>query len=487
MKKYIALMLLTVSVLPLGAQSRREALLEYQARRREAYIEFRANYRQAYADFMRRRWEAFRMEAPVPVPERQEPDQPVVRDPDSPVASTPVRIPGRESVATPHDRPAQGSVPADPAVGTTPNGDVPEVESGRSCRFTFYGTECSVSLTPSLLIRLATLQENSVADAWERIAGGSYDRAAGECLELKRQLRLNDWGYYRLVQTIGNAFCGQDTDESVLVQAFLMAEAGYKIRLARGDNRLRLLLALDQEVYERPYFKIDGQRFFLLDGIARAKSYNICNFSIAGERILSLTMPEPPLLAVKPGREVIHDDLAHELHTVVSVNDNLIDFLADYPFCYWDIYAATRLSDRVRGQLLPTLRRVLQGKSEREAAGILLSYLHNAFPYKTDEAQFGRERTLFCEEMFHYSYSDCEDRSILYVELVRELLGLKTVLLYYPNHIATAICFREQTAGDYVQVGSERYTVCDPTYIGAEVGECMPDLKTVSARIIRID
>ena len=74
MKRYLTLLLSLLFVLPLPAQSRREALLEYQARRRQAYTEFRDNYRKACADFMRKRWEAFRAEAPVPVPERREPD-----------------------------------------------------------------------------------------------------------------------------------------------------------------------------------------------------------------------------------------------------------------------------------------------------------------------------------------------------------------------------------------------------------------------------
>ena len=66
MKRYLTLLLSLLFVLPLPAQSRREALLEYQARRRQAYTEFRDNYRKACADFMRKRWEAFRAEAPVP-------------------------------------------------------------------------------------------------------------------------------------------------------------------------------------------------------------------------------------------------------------------------------------------------------------------------------------------------------------------------------------------------------------------------------------
>lgn len=85
------------------------------------------------------------------------------------------------------------------------------------------------------------------------------------------------------------------------------------------------------------------------------------------------------------------------LTTTVAVNRNLMDFYTDYPPCYWSIYAATELTPAVRDQLYPTLRSALAGKGEYDAANLLLHYLHRAFPYKTDEAQFGVERTLFAE------------------------------------------------------------------------------------------
>ena len=68
MKRYLTLLLSLLFVLPLPAQSRREALLEYQARRRQAYTEFRDNYRKACADFMRKRWglSAPRLRYPCP-------------------------------------------------------------------------------------------------------------------------------------------------------------------------------------------------------------------------------------------------------------------------------------------------------------------------------------------------------------------------------------------------------------------------------------
>lgn len=512
MKRYLTLLLSLLFVLPLPAQSRREALLEYQARRRQAYTEFRDNYRKACADFMRKRWEAFRAEAPVAVPLRREPDRPVTKRPDAPSVPTQDRIPYDKVIDLPEPAPMVSdmpeaaetpSMPEKPVAGTgnTGNGSsvgsgrtpgtgtdaaTPSVDTSRPCRFMFYGTDCSVSLAAKQRFTLASVQEGSVANAWERVAGGSYDVVAAECQTLKKALGLNDWGYYDLVRTLCDAFCGRKSNESALLQSFLMAEAGYKVRLARGDGRLFLLLAPDGQVYARPYFNIDGQVFYILDDVPRAASYNICNFTIPGERPLSLAMPAPPILAQKSAAPAVRN-FDNVVSTTVTVNRNLMDFYTNYPPCYWSVYAATGLAPSTRGQLYPVLRGALSGKGEREAAELLLHYLHKAFPYKTDQAQFGVERTFFAEEMYYYPYSDCEDRSILYARLVKDLLGLDVVLLYYPAHIATAVCFAGDVKGDYMQLGNKRYVICDPTYIGSGVGEAMPDLKRTPAEVVRID
>ena len=146
-------------------------------------------------------------------------------------------------------------------------------------------------------------------------------------------------------------------------------------------------------------------------------------------------------------------------------------------------------ADITVGECFQLARRITEGycKGEYDAANLLLHYLHRAFPYKTDEAQFGIERTLFAEEMYYYPYSDCEDRSILFARLVKDLLGLDVVLLYYPAHIAAAVCFKGEVKGDYMQIGAGRYVVCDPTYVGADVGDAMPDLKRVAAQVVKID
>lgn len=90
----------------------------------------------------------------------------------------------------------------------------------------------------------------------------------------------------------------------------------------------------------------------------------------------------------------------------------------------------------------------------------------------------------FAEETLFYPYCDCEDRSILFSRLVRDILGLNVVLVYYPGHLATAVAFSEFVQGDFLMVDGVRYTIADPTYINAPVGLSMPDVNNQTAKVI---
>jgi hypothetical protein len=46
--------------------------------------------------------------------------------------------------------------------------------------------------------------------------------------------------------------------------------------------------------------------------------------------------------------------------------------------------------------------------------------------------------------------------------------------------------FNAPGAGDVVQVGGVTWTVADPTYLGADAGQAMPQFKTVTPTLIRI-
>ena len=88
----------------------------------------------------------------------------------------------------------------------------------------------------------------TVCEKLRQMTAARITASKKECVALKKALGLNDWGYFDLVRTLADGFCGPKTNESVVLQSFLMAEAGYKVRMARGGGRLFLLLATDGQV-----------------------------------------------------------------------------------------------------------------------------------------------------------------------------------------------------------------------------------------------
>ena len=107
----------------------------------------------------------------------------------------------------------------------------------------------------------------------------------------------------------------------------------------------------------------------------------------------------------------------------------------------WAIYANTPLSCYVRNVIYPQLRSQIEHLSEKEKVSNLLNFVQTAFVYEYDSKVWGDDRAFFAEETLFYPFCDCEDRSILFSHLVRELVGLEVALVYYPGHLATAVHF----------------------------------------------
>ncbi|MBR4380664.1 MAG: hypothetical protein IKP48_05330 [Bacteroidaceae bacterium] len=52
------------------------------------------------------------------------------------------------------------------------------------------------------------------------------------------------------------------------------------------------------------------------------------------------------------------------------------------------------------------------------------------------------------------------------------------------GHLATAVAFNMPVEGDYINLNGKRYTICDPTYIGAPIGVTMPEMDNKTAKVI---
>ncbi len=354
--------------------------------------------------------------------------------------------------------------------------------------FHFYGAKCEVHL-PASKLRMYDTSKKHIGEAWDTLSSGEFDQFLVDCQTYREKLNLCDWGVYQFVNHFTKAYFGSaDQNESVIFQMFALSQLGYKIRLASQESRLISLISFKQELFSVPFVTIEGNKFYYLSSRPMRGSIQLCEFSFPGERSASLRISSLPSLPYTPsGERFVKSEAFPSVATTVNVNKNLINFLDTYPNCSWDIYASASLSPTMKKQLYPILKEKINNATEKSAVSILLNFVQTAFAYKTDGEQFGREKIFFGDEPFYYPYCDCEDRSILFAILVRDLIGLDVVLLDYPSHIATAVLFNENVVGDYLAVNGKKYIICDPTYIGASIGKSMPDMQNLKANILRIN
>ena len=438
---------------------------------------------------------------PQPVAPKAEPAKPqATPDKPQPVApkaepTTPAKpqaTPVKPQPVTPKAEPTTPAKPQTTPVKPQPKPKAkPAIQSSLQKEFyssvaiNYCNTKLYIDASMKGVINITSSQECAVADGYEALCRSNYKPLIANCQQAQKDFRLNDWGVFLFVKTAAEALCN-DENSCIVMQQFLLNELGYRAKMARrGDrNQLLLFVATDCMVYGHPYFTKEGLNYYNING-TEACTFYMCNQdSKKAKTPVAMRLNNVPALnsgVVSRQRT----NKAGNVSVSVNVSKSLMDFYASMPQCDYGVYAKAPVAGSLAQEVLGTLRPLVQGKSEVDAANLLLNFVQTGFKYATDEEQFGFEKPFFVEELFYYPACDCEDRSVLFGWLVRELLGLDVVYLDYPNHIATAVQFKGDVKGDFLTVDGKRYTVCDPTYIGASIGMTMPNLRSAGVSILR--
>ena len=493
MKQRIGVLLASICLLPCiaMAQSSDELKKQYEEFRRQAikeYRDFRRECNREYAEFMRKVWREFQVSEPIPAP-KEEIVPPVVRPIDD-QSVTPI-TPIDERGAEPHVEVVEIPECLPQPLPVAPIGE--ELQPMEQYfTFTYCGTQFQVRLGDRHRFNLPNCNELEVARVWEDCSDAKFNNVIRDCLELRIRHSLCDWAYLQMLVALGNSFFEAGSNEATLLTAYLYCQSGYKMRLAHDKQKLYLLIASKHTIYEYQYFTIEGENYYYLLEKEVHTPLHICEASYPEEQAISLWLEKTPVLDVMytDGR-VLQDKSYPEMQTEVYANENLLSFFESYPpsevrgnkVTCWAMYAQTPLDKEMKECLYPMLKQQLNGLTEEEAANRLLHFVQTAFEYGYDEELWGRDRAFFAEETLFYPYSDCEDRAILFSHLVRDLLGLDVALIYYPGHLATAVCFNKEVSGDYLTIDNRRFIICDPTYVNASVGESMPTVDSGNIKV----
>ncbi|GAB4425237.1 MAG: hypothetical protein OHK0039_42860 [Bacteroidia bacterium] len=455
-----------------------------------------------YANQIRRLWLQVEMEQPI--------DRPVLPDPDFPRVYDPGVAPedrqGTQWAVVPPgpDDPSFARQPADeqiddaqveaampPAIAT----DLRKLD--REVQAAYFGQQITVRYDSRMNLDLrGRITEARIADAWTQLDGTKHELLLYQLTRQARDMRLNDWGFCQLISTTAQRIYPNDKNARVLFSWFCLAKSGYIATVSYDNDRIYLLVPSQQTLYGMSYVNAKDGKLYAIDlegGPVALNSARVFRQKYPeADRRLDLRVQQAPRFPSRTQRRMLEFTYAKQTYRIpVEVNRNAIDFYKTYPFVDMGIYLAAPLSAEAYQSLVDTLRVLARGvtptkgrTAEEEGVNFLLRFTQTALSYKPDGEQFGGEKYLFADETLFYPYSDCEDRAILFGQLVREIFKLDIVGLIYPGHAATAVAFSRRVPGDYLTYEGRHYLICDPTYIGADCGVSLPDVQGQQVKVI---
>ncbi|MDE5881692.1 MAG: hypothetical protein K2H60_08165 [Muribaculaceae bacterium] len=482
-------------ILSVSAQvNKSESFEEYAARKKEEFNKYREQKKTEFEQYRQRlneefaaklsgEWKQYRTEPKKQLPSKPKPPKPTAVDNTKP--TTPTKVPVKTIV------PQERKIPDIPV--TLPKIDSRKPAKQYPINFSFYNTPCGIGKFDTSLLTLSSIDNAAVSKAWNRLtANGNLEPLLADCLRLREEMQLCDWGFLQLAYKVAVTLYPNSSDKQAFLATAIMLQAGYDCRLMKKNGSFALAYHPSHMVYGQSYTTLDGKSYYIFGPLGEQDgTISSCPGEFRKSPTpIRMAMDRYPLFSMpKKGlRKYSSSSWKSAPPFELAVNESVIDFFDSYPIVDWPLYGLTPVGPQVEQTLFPVMEILTEGLGEEDAVNMILSYMNYGFKYMTDDGQFGREKPFFPDENFYYPYNDCEDRAILFSKIVKRVLGLDAVYLFYPGHLAAAVRFSPgvNIKGATVDVDGVPYVVCDPTCIGGKAGYLHPNYAKLPVKVYKV-
>jgi len=435
----------------------------WQQQEREAFINYQTQMDKEFIKMLKNEWQEYRSKQVLVPYQPPKPQQQPILQP----------LPKPQEYITP--------IPTLPKIEPLPTlSKKQEITGFTKLEFDFFGIDIEIHHNRELEYNIENVSTSTIANFWTRQSSRNYQSLIKEIQEYQKTYKLDGWATYLLIKEITNRG-SYNTNSQNLMQWFILVKLGVDAKIGFAHNSLSLLVYSQEKLYDLRFFEIDGKKYYNLNNrnSIRLQIYRENMRDLYELKFLDQQITLPYNINHKK-IEFVYQDRAYLFN--IPYNRNLISLYKSYPqLAYYKYKNISSLSwNSIHQQLSPIISKM----NKAEAINFLLRLTQNGFEYKTDKENFGKEKVMFFEETLHYDYSDCEDRAIFFAILVRELLKLNIIFVKYPNHLATAIKLNSNLGGDTLIYQNQTYTIADPTYSSANIGQAMPQLKGQKIKII---
>lgn len=329
----------------------------------------------------------------------------------------------------------------------------------------------------------------------ELFASTPFNALRDSLLVQQQKMSLNDWLLYQVINDYSSQLQQQwnPAFPVEVINWFILNQLNKDARIGWTKKQFALFVKINEEIFEAPIIEEDGSHFINLSAIDRqkkktkAQAIYLANFTPNPQGdFFSFALSQLPNIPSKNTKKKLLFKYKNQQYAINFTTDANIPLLfKNYPLLHETAYFDVPLSPITKTSLLKELNIILAGFSNEEKLAFLATLSRSAFQYKEDGEFFGFSKPMVADEVFFYPYSDCEDRSALFFNLVKELLPYPQLVIAFPDHISIAVAFPSKH-GRPILYNGKKYYICDPTgpANNSEIGTFPPDYKNTPYSIL---
>lgn len=344
------------------------------------------------------------------------------------------------------------------------------IANNRTVEVEFYSENLTITYPSEIILPgLLILEDISLMDYYEKMDQTPWQELLDHLNDYKKKYRLNDWFYFELLKTVVDQIYSTHGPLKQEVSLwFLLTKSGFDTRLSYLNDDVFIYVWSEEDIFETPMILDQDKRFINLSCINDAKSspeqLKLLLYRPGSKGLpFSFKLKQFPLL--KPQikeREIFFNMEDQSYRMELKIDATIFELMKSYPAIAEKEYFDIPMSDVAYRSLIPKLKHMVKEKSIVESLRMIASFTRSGFKYKDDKEVFGKSKPMIAEELFHYQYSDCEDRSALFYYLVKELLDLPMLIIAYPDHLTIAVA-SDHLEGVPFLYNDQKYFICDPT------------------------
>ncbi len=298
--------------------------------------------------------------------------------------------------------------------------------------------------------------------------------------------QLSDWGLISLLSKYTIEISNSSNSNKFLLWGILL-QLHYDVRISYDNKDLYVLYSSKQKIYNRLSLTFEGKDYYILTKQKSTKSLYTYSLNQSSKKVFDFSFrPIDPVEGLEAKTKTLSSDKS-SLSITYTIYPQLAEYYQEHPPLDFVWYFRSNPKDKHYTDMISSLKNKLKDYSTVQKVQALLTLIQYGFHYELDQDQWGEEYYATPMHTLMLNAVDCEDRSFLFSYLVEQVVGIPTVGLKYPGHLAVAVALPTQDVSSnskYFVYNDQKYYVADPTYIGANIGEEMPNFKNTKASLI---